>query len=734
MDNFLTTMFSNSNNKSENNSVKEINEDLNAGKRLKSKRRKMIKKLKNNTDLIEGFDTMPLPPQDENEFNEKKDAETKAQKEASSLATSLQNSVNYYITARQSEKDCKKTCSRETNVLKKKACLAGCQLSEVFLEKKVPIADGIKFGEKIKTCKSLESAGPQYCNKFISTKSCYGRGSWDGKASLTNGSKKCNTNIPSNVSGMCICKNGSVKATVDCGHANFNCNQVCQPNGQTYNFSNRVNCQVSGYGGWSRCNASCGYGRQYRRRRVIKYPKNGGSSCPSLVESKSCKQKDCKVLKCVPVPRIQAMGKGYFTESAARAFASSRGLRLGGRGYSFGGNYTIKGLYAYRYGRYGGMAFFGRGGSVSQMKSSSRIRWPIYRPGPYDYGVWKNRCNGLPSYRCNSGREYSYGSGGRCNLRWVNREGFTGGGEVTEGFTGEEVTEGFASCAAADGETIKGYRGVGYRGCQNKTKSGKTCQKWTSQYPHRHSNTPAKKPNKGLGNHNYCRNPDNTSGGIWCYTTDSRKRWEYCSPKKETAKCGAGPKALAWNKRNIRSYPYGWDFNKWCNRTSSSSSKCEATGYPNYGYCKNTFSNTDPNNANVITGNQLVDKCNNSKSGNIKMMGPATGLPDVYDGYQDQERVVNDKAKNLQDRINSILNSRKGAFNERNSSSQELIDELASYQKEYALLKKVKKGETTLTGREEDVRLKKSSAKIKYAFWLGLAICVLIGVIKQLKK
>lgn len=553
MDNFLTTMFSNnSNSKSENNSVQGINEDLNAGKRLKSKRRKMIKKLKNNTDLIEGFDTMPLPPQDENEFNEKKDAETKAQKEVSSLATSLQNSVNYYITARQSEKDCKKTCSRETNVLKKKACLAGCQLSEVFLEKKVPIADGIKFGEKVTTCKALESAGSQYCKKFISTKSCYGRGSWDGKASLTNGSKKCNTNIPSNVSGMCICKNGSVKATVDCGHANFNCNQVCQPNGQTYNFS--------------------------------------------------------------------------------------------------------------------------------------------------------------------------------------NREGFTGGGEVTEGFTGEEVTEGFASCAAADGETIKGYRGVGYRGCQNKTKSGKTCQKWTSQYPHRHSNTPAKKPNKGLGNHNYCRNPDNTSGGIWCYTTDSGKRWEYCSPKKETAKCGAGPKALAWNKRNIRSYPYGWDFNKWCNRTSSSSSKCEATGYPNYGYCKNTFSNTDPNNANVITGNQLVDKCNNSKSGNIKMMGPATGLPDVYDGYQDQERVVNDKAKNLQDRINSILNSRKGAFNERNSSSQELIDELASYQKEYALLKKVKKGETTLTGREEDVRLKKSSAKIKYAFWLGLAICVLIGVIKQLKK
>ena len=56
----------------------------------------------------------------------------------------------------------------------------------------------------------------------------------------------------------------------------------------------------------------------------------------------------------------------------------------------------------------------------------------------------------------------------------------------------------------------------GYRGCQTKTVSGKTCQKWTAQYPHRHSRTPSNFPNKGLGDHNYCRNPDGEET-IWCY-------------------------------------------------------------------------------------------------------------------------------------------------------------------------------------------------------------------------
>ena len=82
-------------------------------------------------------------------------------------------------------------------------------------------------------------------------------------------------------------------------------------------------------------------------------------------------------------------------------------------------------------------------------------------------------------------------------------------------------------------ESISGTNEAGYRGGQTKTVSGKTCQKWTSQTPHAHSRTDTNYPGKGIGEHNYCRNPDNEPEGIWCYTTDAGSRWEYCDPAAE---------------------------------------------------------------------------------------------------------------------------------------------------------------------------------------------------------
>jgi hypothetical protein len=87
-------------------------------------------------------------------------------------------------------------------------------------------------------------------------------------------------------------------------------------------------------------------------------------------------------------------------------------------------------------------------------------------------------------------------------------------------------------------EILSGDIENGYRGCQNKTESGKICQAWSSQTPHKHNNTPSNKSDKGIGNHNYCRNPDGEPDGIWCYTIDKDKRWEYCDPTMTPEEAG----------------------------------------------------------------------------------------------------------------------------------------------------------------------------------------------------
>ncbi|XP_077865068.1 uncharacterized protein LOC102808261 [Saccoglossus kowalevskii] len=71
--------------------------------------------------------------------------------------------------------------------------------------------------------------------------------------------------------------------------------------------------------------------------------------------------------------------------------------------------------------------------------------------------------------------------------------------------------------------------GIDYRGNINRTVSGRICQKWSDQFPHRHQMKPENhRPTKGLGDHNYCRNP-NGDKKPWCYTTDPDVRRESCN-------------------------------------------------------------------------------------------------------------------------------------------------------------------------------------------------------------
>uniref|UniRef100_A0A3P8SZL4 Kringle domain-containing protein n=1 Tax=Amphiprion percula TaxID=161767 RepID=A0A3P8SZL4_AMPPE len=93
----------------------------------------------------------------------------------------------------------------------------------------------------------------------------------------------------------------------------------------------------------------------------------------------------------------------------------------------------------------------------------------------------------------------------------------------------------FQSPTIAPELTCATGEGAAYRGTIAVTESGKACQSWSTQTPHKHNRTPENYPCKGLEN-NYCRNPDNERMP-WCYTTDSDTRWEYC----KVPQCGDAP-------------------------------------------------------------------------------------------------------------------------------------------------------------------------------------------------
>ena len=78
-------------------------------------------------------------------------------------------------------------------------------------------------------------------------------------------------------------------------------------------------------------------------------------------------------------------------------------------------------------------------------------------------------------------------------------------------------------------DCIEDLTGRDYAGSRSITASGRVCQRWNSQIPHLHNTTSNDLPDASLDDAaNYCRNPDNSPTGPWCYTLDIDMISETC--------------------------------------------------------------------------------------------------------------------------------------------------------------------------------------------------------------
>ncbi|XP_075592912.1 tissue-type plasminogen activator isoform X1 [Balearica regulorum gibbericeps] len=220
----------------------------------------------------------------------------------------------------------------------------------------------------------------------------------------------------------------------------------------------------------------------------------------------------------------------------------------------------------------------------------------------------RSRCHTVPVRACTRNKCYN---GGQCSQAYYSPQLFIC--QCHQGFSGKQCE--------IDTE-VKCYKdaGVTYRGTWSMTESGTECLNWNSNglMDRTYSGRREDAAELGLGNHNYCRNPDEDSRP-WCYIYKGGKYiWEHCSvpscSKVGNSNCksgrgtdyrgshsvtSSGATCLRWNSRILVNKLYtAWRRDAY------------QLGLGSHNFCRNPDNDSKPW-CHVLKGNQLTwEYCN----------------------------------------------------------------------------------------------------------------------------
>ncbi|XP_063787818.1 tissue-type plasminogen activator isoform X2 [Pseudophryne corroboree] len=202
----------------------------------------------------------------------------------------------------------------------------------------------------------------------------------------------------------------------------------------------------------------------------------------------------------------------------------------------------------------------------------------------------RSRCHSVPFIDCIEQHCYN---GGRCLQALYSSHYLC---RCLRGFTGEHCEiDTLDSCYQGSGQT--------YRGNHSKTLSGGVCMNWNSpalsqkKYNAQHREA----QQLGLGNHNYCRNPDDDITP-WCHVfKDGKYSWEYCSVppcKVAPSKCYSDRGTTYRGSQSVTTSNtrcLHWDSPLLKNRAFTAwSDNARSQGLGSHNYCRNPDNDVRP--------------------------------------------------------------------------------------------------------------------------------------------